>query len=364
MLFDFKTILEKYRNDYLLRENLKWIVSEENKKDYLDINRFNRVELSLALQFERESGDEELIKFLFEQEILDRYNDPFQGGSEVLRRTAFFLTEFKKPDNVWLFLAAKTANFDTHCGFDYEYILSAGIDKTFDYIQKNEHPLKEYFFDYFETKENCPLTQSDIDDWYENLKLHFPKIVEESNPEFLMDLAIELNQIEKVSDLLQIWKKDKIWDINSLKSYKYYLSFLEKVEEEIEVKLKILDLEENNESKAYSFLQLAKLYLQNNESKQAWNTILDCLEKIGQMSQGTLGALGKFAFDIIIEVNYPADWLNEVFEFAISNRPYLLSYFYLENSLKASQIMKNQKLEKEFLDLLRQEKERLKNIIS
>ena len=78
-----------------------------------DKNWRKRYAVTIGLQYDWTEGDEELLRFIVDNEVAMHRRAPCQGLFESLRLSSYLLARFKNPANAGLFAAAKTANFDT-----------------------------------------------------------------------------------------------------------------------------------------------------------------------------------------------------------------------------------------------------------
>lgn len=60
--------------------------------------------------------------------------DPEEGMTDELRLSAFVLSKLGHVEDVPLLWRAKVANFDTYCGLDIQFLVSAGVRETLDYL--------------------------------------------------------------------------------------------------------------------------------------------------------------------------------------------------------------------------------------
>lgn len=88
-----------------------------------DANYNNRLRISYTIlyikKYEDYFGIEWLIVRLFNEEIIDRETNSFQGIGKCLEVLTELLKKYDVPDKELLFEQAKNANFDCMCGFDY-----------------------------------------------------------------------------------------------------------------------------------------------------------------------------------------------------------------------------------------------------
>ncbi|TCS95747.1 hypothetical protein [Hazenella coriacea] len=111
----------------------------KNEEAYFeDENYLKRYALAIELQYHWTPDDQELVRFLMKNEVESQWYDGWQGIGPSLVLISYLLTKSKNPENVWLFEEAKWANFDTYCGYDSEFIFSAGVAATCKYLENHE----------------------------------------------------------------------------------------------------------------------------------------------------------------------------------------------------------------------------------
>lgn len=94
---------------------------KDGKYGWRDRNYINRLRLSYYLLYEK-IDDENVIAYLFEEELKDRETNAFQGIGTTIHILTWMLKRChadKKCDK--LFARAKNANFDCACGYDVNY---------------------------------------------------------------------------------------------------------------------------------------------------------------------------------------------------------------------------------------------------
>jgi len=119
------TNLDIYRNDKDCWSDASYVAQSTKERGEHDANERERYSILLALQYDHNASDEELIRYLFRQEIIAREKDSFQGIGEALWLGAYLLATYRNVKDIPLFCRAKFANFDTDCGFDREFMFVA-----------------------------------------------------------------------------------------------------------------------------------------------------------------------------------------------------------------------------------------------
>lgn len=130
---DYKMILKKLFEKYdeelasALNGDIEKYCYEEvvtDEQGTHDANYFNRLRLAYTIfytkKYEEHSRIDGLIVKLFNEELLDRESDSFQGIGFSLKVLSQLLNKYDVPDREQLFERAKNANFDCACGFEFE----------------------------------------------------------------------------------------------------------------------------------------------------------------------------------------------------------------------------------------------------
>lgn len=350
--------LVRIRNNKTEWEKLK-NSPKQNPDEYEDSNYQNREEILIALQFHRKDKDEELIKFLFEEEIKDRRKDPFQGNTESLNRAGHLLATFKKPKYVWLFLKAKNANFDTHCGFDWEHILSAGVKKTFEYVEKSNQSEKEDFYEFFPNEKECELSESDITQWHQNKSIDFPNNPNEEDIEFWIDIALSISNTEEAKRLINKFESHVNKNEESLRALKYYKGRIKDFAGQIEIIEQLIKKPYYEHNIIADYFELSKVYLENNQAKKSWETIQTAIEKCDLSNKYMKGLFSEQAVKIVMNSNLSKQDLESIYDFAMNNYGNILPLVKLEEYYECAKKMKDEKNQKLFHERYKEEKKRI-----
>lgn len=340
-----------------------------------DSNANKRFHLLLALQYKRNPANQLIIKKLFEQEIIMHRKSPYQGITDSLNLNAYLLSEFSNPEYVWLFLRAKEANFDTHCGFDYQYLVSAGIENTYNYVNNSNDERKDSFFNYVgKTKETCHISLEELDNWKHRLKEWYPSILKLESLEDKMDMAIDLGEKDILQTTLNEWKDQQSnWSEDSLNLLTYYESTVGNLEGQIWAHEKLYDLISKDWDKASKLQMISKLYLKINRPKMAWEKLKLAIEQhLKNISDWKDYGIGRFivenVFDVILTIDNPKDdSAIEAFDWArqtINNmNKENLHHNLLEKTAKAAELMGDTDVQNQFSELLSIARKRLKEIL-
>ena len=177
---------------------------------------------------------EDLLVFLFEEEIKDRQTNSYQGIGTSLEIISFLFVKLYNGDinkllskYKDLFDKAKNANFDCNCGY--------GID---DYNYYNER-------------------------------------LDELSIDAVISYSIDIYELELFSKLLDIWKGSvKEWDKKNLDKLKYYVSFIENKESLLETAKKLFEMTLKENESNWEIVSALNSYLKslidNNKYDYAW----------------------------------------------------------------------------------------------
>jgi hypothetical protein len=125
MLGEFRAEIDGYRSG----EKDRYFYKCKHTEEYADIdeNYGARGRLLYGLRFgAAEVGEperEQMVRELFEQEIIAREKSSFQGIGANLELLSVLMEQYRKPEDKPMYERAKNANFDCYCGF--------GIDESY-----------------------------------------------------------------------------------------------------------------------------------------------------------------------------------------------------------------------------------------
>jgi len=274
------TVVEKYKTELdLVRQNPKLLDNYRFDKDAINSKHFDRLRLNIAIYNDLKQTDYEIVKCLFAEEKEWRKHGK-DGDVDNLYFCAFILTLFNSPEIVWLFLEAKNIDFDSGIGFDGEYLVSAGIKETYQYLKTADNPKKTELLKYIgESEESCIYSQVDIDNWKENKNSYFRN--------FKLPIQDELyflystNERELFLTKLPEWaNQERAWTYEELGLYRTYATYADDKVSEIEVLKLTLKKNDNDFLTDIYNRQLAELYVETGENNKA-------LDILGRVIKGT-----------------------------------------------------------------------------
>ncbi|MNV21851.1 hypothetical protein D3C71_1127970 [compost metagenome] len=287
------TVVAKYKTELdLVRQNPKLLDNYRFDKDAINSKHFDRLRLNIAIYNDLRQTDYEIVKYLFaEEKEWRKYGK--DGEVDNLYFCAFILTLFNSPEIVWLFLESKNIDFDSGIGFDGEYLVSAGIKETYQYLETADNPKKIELLKYIgETEESCIYSQVDIDDWKEMKKSYFRCYKSPIQDELYF--LYSTNERELFLTKLPEWiNQERAWTDEELGLYRTYAKYADDKVSEIEAyKLTLKKNEKDFLTDIYN-RQLAELYVETGENNKALeileivikgtdncNIVRDCIEQL------------------------------------------------------------------------------------
>ncbi|WP_431685784.1 hypothetical protein [Hahella sp. NBU794] len=191
--------IDIYRHNEKRWSDLAYAEGTSAEGDSYDLNEKPRYAAMLALQYDLKNSDETLVRFLFEQEILARENDDYQGIGEALPLGAYLLASFKRPGDIPLFYDAKFANFDTACGFDREYMYVALGENTESYVLEHYPDLHEEIIDFFD--------KGRMESWWNRQVLDHPQKQSDEHLMTLFRRSLYFEDLAAAREFIDEWRR-------------------------------------------------------------------------------------------------------------------------------------------------------------
>lgn len=248
--------MDEYRKDKTRWKELELRPTQNEERGDFDSNEKNRLKAVLHLQYDRRAEDEYLIRFIFEQEVLARRNDSFQGIGTTLELGAFLLARFKSPEDIPLFIKAKMANFDTHCGFSVNYAFVALREGTQKYVKENHPDLCKEFADnpsFLELPDN-------LNEWWKTQEETYPESENEEDLTALYKRYFQLGEMERARYFLDRWADQEPESDNKWSYLKFEYERLGDYDQSILFAQKILESAKTSWDKASALQTLIELH--------------------------------------------------------------------------------------------------------
>lgn len=258
-----------------------FVYKKDNEAEYTkDKNYIERLKLVLSILYHKNRNElmnkksfEDLLVFLFEEEIKDRQTNSYQGIGTSLEIMSFLFVKLYNDDinkllskYKDLFYKAKNANFDCNCGY--------GVD---DYDYYNER-------------------------------------LDELNLDSIISYFIDIDESKLLSKLVDIWKSTvKEWDKKNLDKLKYYESLIEDKESLLETTKKLFEMAVQENESNWDIVSALNNYLKslidNNKYDYAWQLMTKYMNNIKNIQDDKFYNinLGRFiierAADIMLNIN-------------------------------------------------------------
>ena len=372
MIEKYTEILKKLKEDRLQLPDFLYKEGLDKDGNAFDENSTKRFQLLIALQYNPNLRDEMILVELFKAEIERHKKAPFQGLYPALRLSAYLVSNYADHKHVTLFLAAKQANFDTHCGFDYQFLVSAGIHSTYHSIENEKPEIKESFYEYVGSVDHCYISDNELEQWKKQLNEEYPGTLNINGILDEIDLAIDLEETEILKEKVNEWRSSKnSWTEKELKQFIYFQGIIKDVSAQIWANEELLDLKLSDWDCASQLHSLSDLLVKNKQYVEAWNRIKDAQKYLKRISDWKSIGLGRFiienAFDVVIGSNDQKDvTAKEAFKWASKNVKTMknLHLNLLEKIIKACELMGDAKLGKKFIKILEAKQGMLDKILN
>jgi hypothetical protein len=336
-----------------------------------DVNALKRYRVLIAIQHDLMKIDENLLVFLFRQEV-DMHTEPtIQGLYPSLSLNAYLLSIFGDPKNLPLFISAKMANFDTHCGFDREFLVCLNLKNTYKHAKKLPKAWRVKFYQYFDTNiRNADLSPKQWEEWRAAKNRQYILGLNNKTLEQEIYLAEQLQEKEMLTQKITAWINQQTeWTEEKWTNLAYYERSRKNKNGEIEAIEKLIAFKTTDWDKAVQFQILAELYLSIQSPDAAWEKLREgavFLEKIPNWGQVNLGRFFvERSLDIILQKTNVKDGVSQEAYAWMMDKVDKIDNLYLnllEKIVKVAQLWNNQALETRYEKIFEEKKEELRLI--
>jgi hypothetical protein len=239
----------------------------------VDANATRRLGVLVCLQYDRQPGGHALVRYLFEQEVAVREDDPFQGDPPALHLGAFLLAWYRCVDDVPRLWRAKQANFDTWCGLDARYRLAADREAGLRWIAGLPPEEGESLRETLGRAPEAALPE-ELEAWWRGKRAEYPEREADEDPLVLVRRAIDLGAIEAGRRWLDEWEAVRPGDASSLSTVVYLRDALGQPAEALQAAMGLRDLSRGDAwSYASSLLRLPRYLLRLRRHQEAWEAL-------------------------------------------------------------------------------------------
>ncbi|MES2041035.1 MAG: hypothetical protein V4495_24725 [Pseudomonadota bacterium] len=198
--------LDRYRNtrDHWSELAPDFGQSTNTEDEAIDLNAKQRYATLLAIQYDFQESDKELVRYLFAQEIDSLINDDTSGTTYSLKLGAYLLASYRDPLDIPSFYKAKNIDMDTASGFDIEFMYSTLGSGTFDYIRSHFPDLYE---DIKDEEENDRFFQR-LDSWWTSLCERYPAHPADETDYAMYERHLYFGDREQARIHIENWARD------------------------------------------------------------------------------------------------------------------------------------------------------------
>lgn len=197
-------------------------------RDRRDLNAMTRMQLAWALQSDYQKTDGSLLRFALEEEVKWREEDPWQGVGETLEILGALTARERDVHDVWMFVRAKQANFDTACGFDLRFAFAAGVEKTIVYVRTSDHAERQTVLDVLLDEQGAPrCIEEEVRRRLDSRPDQLPRDPNQRSRVFF-ERAMSLGRRDIANHLLDEEIRQSSRDANAIRSFAYDLEALER----------------------------------------------------------------------------------------------------------------------------------------
>jgi hypothetical protein len=276
--------LERLRADRLVWREVAYEQGDDEHGDECDRHELARARVLWALQYQATPGDLPLLRFLLGEATTARREDPFQGCGEELELAGLLVAEHRQLDDVELQWQAKTANFDTWCGYDLGFVLAAGAADTVAFVRAGALADREALLARITDDHGAPaMSDQAVNDWLLSARSRFPRDPAEEAPRSWMDRLRRLGETEAARHYLRLWAAGLPQDDpRALGSLQRELAEFGDFAGAAAVQRQALALTHDPRERAASLQRLAELTRLSGDFGAAWQSLQDCLLELEQ----------------------------------------------------------------------------------
>ena len=364
-LDDYLQRLPAIRNGQAGLDSYLFAVQTQADGGQFDAHEAQRYRLLLALQCNRAPGDEVLLRQLLQAEIARHRMEAFQGLYPAMELACTLLGSYQKIENLPLFINAKRANFDTFCGLDVQYLVSAGIAQSYAAADQLDDDLREAFHDFLgATPAQCKISEQDLEKWRGRQARAYPQPLAFQSLDDEIEFLLELGEQDLARSKIKEWRATSFQP--TAQGWSQWLSWqrcIQNLDGMIEAQQALLALEVDDWNRASRLRDLTGLYLQQGDMGAALQGIHALQTFRPHFKEWRNLGLGRFIAELYLDYVLAAQASNadasaQVYGWAkvLTQGMKAMHWNLLEKLIAAHQAYGNQKLARRYWLLLRREK--------
>lgn len=365
LLDDYLQRLPAIRNRQAGLDSYLFAAQTQADGSQFDAHEAQRYRLLLALQCDRAPGDEALLKQLLQAEIERHRMEVFQGLYPALELACALLASYQNIEHLSLFINAKRANFDTFCGLDAQYLVSAGIASSYAAADLLDEDLRDAFHDFLgASPEQCKISEQNLEKWRGRQARAYPQPQTFQSLEDEIEFLLELGEQDMARGKINEWRAAAFQP--TAQGWSQWLSWqrcLQNLDEMIEAQQALLALETDDWGRASRLRDLTGLYLQQGDMGAALQGIHALQAFRPHFKEWRKLGLGRFIAELYLDYvlaaqKNGAETAAQVYGWAkvLTQGMKDMHWNLLEKLIAVHQAYGNQKLARRYLLLLRGEK--------
>ncbi|MEY9967550.1 hypothetical protein ABIA33_005621 [Streptacidiphilus sp. MAP12-16] len=287
--------LERLRADRQTWRSLAYLRGEDERGYECDLHELARARALWTLQYASTPEDLPLLRFLLGQEATARSEDPFQGCGEELELAGLLVAEHRQVHDVALQWQAKTANFDTWCGYDLAFVLAGGVEDTVAFVRAGALEDREALLQRITGEQGGPaMSQEDVDAWLVATRERFPRDPADEAPWTWMDRLRRLGDGDGARHYLRLWAVELPQDNpHALGGLQRELAEFGDFTEAADVQRRVLALIQGPDARAAGLRRLAELTRLSGDFTTAWQSLQDSLGHLDDQPGWRDAGLGR-----------------------------------------------------------------------
>lgn len=242
-----------------------------------------------GLQYDLRPDDHDLVRRLAAAEAEDRANDDFQGHTDDTELTGFLLASYRDVSDVWLHWDLKRANFDTWSGYDVEYVVSAGVAETLEFVRASDHPERDAVLERL-----ADVREVDLAKWWRRKQSWFPADPADESPLTWFDRAVDLGRPAEARAWLERWSEGRDRDEETLTVLRGRYADLGAHAEAAAAQRGLLVFARDAWSRASALRTLARHERLAGRHEEAWSALRDCEAALADVPEWREVGLGRY----------------------------------------------------------------------
>ena len=205
ILADGRALLSRIRAGGASDDEVQFLSGVDAEGHVTDQHLAARAGLLWALQYDHDATDNDLLRRLLAAEVAWCAVRPGQGIGDELFLAAFLVASDPRDGDIELMWAAKSANFDTWCGFDREFLRCRGIPEMHAVSRSGRSDVDGMLRYVGSEHDDVEPSDADVAAFLSRLAHEFPSDPQMQWPGTWVDRALALDRVDLASIALDDW---------------------------------------------------------------------------------------------------------------------------------------------------------------